>query len=152
MAWTYNVAQLASSILFQIRYLIGDTISTDPQLQDEEIQFAYTLEASNIWSAAANCCRALASRLSRQADTMVGEQRVMYSSRASAYTRKAYEYDTKATLMGSGIAFAGGMTFSQKDQQQQNPDRVPPNFQIGMTDNWLPVGPAGNESEDAPGN
>jgi hypothetical protein len=40
MSWTYDPSQMGSSPMMQVRYLVGDTLATDQQVQDEEINFA----------------------------------------------------------------------------------------------------------------
>lgn len=145
MTWTYNLATLSTTTLYQVRYLVGDTISTDPQVADEEISFALQLN-SNIYAAAAQVCRSLAAQLSRQADASVGQQQVSYSSRSRMYNVKAAQYENLVTMGAAG--WAGAISVTEKENQQANADRVSPQFQIGMTDNFIPVGPAGNEAED----
>lgn len=147
MTWTYDVSQLQTSELMQVRYLVGDTIPKGSQVQDEEIMFALSQE-SNIYGAAATVCRSLAAQLSREADTVIGDQRVTYSSRARMYNIKAAQYDNQATARGGGLPIAGGITVSGKTAQNQDPNRVQPQFNIGMTDNFIPVAPAGNEVSD----
>lgn len=145
MTWTYNVAQLQTSQLFQVRFLVGDTISDDQQLQDEEINLTLTLRP-NIYRAAAQCCRSLAAGLSRKADTVTGELHTAYSQQAKNYSARAVEYDRQASVSSGAAAFAGGISQAQKEQQEQDTDRVPPQFTIGIEDNHLPVGEAGNET------
>lgn len=146
MTWSYNAAQLATSQLFQVRYLVGDTLTADQQVQDEEITFVLTISGS-IYSAAAQVCRSLAAQLSRQADAVVGQQQISYSSRARMYNVKAAQYDGLASTL-SAPGYAGGTSVIDKMNQQANVDRVQPQFVIGMMDNFLPVGPVGNETED----
>lgn len=148
MTWTYDIAALATTPLYQVRFLIGDTLTADQQLQDEEINFSLAQRPS-IYGAGADCCRALASKLSRQADSVEGNQRIMYSSRAKAYALKAGEYETKAAVRAGALPYAGGISAADKLLEELNADRVTPQFNLGMTDNFLPVGPVGNE---VPGN
>lgn len=148
MTWTYNPAQLSTSSLFQVRYLMGDTISTDPQVQDEEINWALTQRATT-YGAAAIVCRALAGRLSREVDTVDRELRDSISQRARAYSVMANSYEIQAATRGGGLPYAGGISIIDKENQQNDTDRVPPQFQIGMDDNLIdPIGPAGNEDEE----
>lgn len=146
MTWTYDPAQLATSPTYQVRFLIGDTESDDPQLQDEEIAFSLT-QFSSSYRAAAQCCRTISSNLSRKADTTTVELRTSYSQLAKNYAARAAEYDNLATTQNAGLPFAGGVSVSDKRAQEGNPDRVRPQFNIGMEDNWLPDGIAGNEVE-----
>jgi hypothetical protein len=65
---------------------------------------------------------------------------------AKAYGVKAREFEDKAAMAGAGLPYAGGISIVDKLNQEQNQDRVQPQFQIGMEDNLLPVTPAGNLS------
>lgn len=148
MTWSYDPATIATQPYQQVRLLIGDTLPNDPQLQDEEIKLFLTLDKS-IWRAAANCCRAIASQLSRLADSVTGDIRTLYSSKAKAYQSRGAHYDNMAVARGGGLAYAGGISVADKLAQEANIDRVSPQFQIGMEDNFIPVGPAGNESSSS---
>jgi hypothetical protein len=142
--WSYS-GDPTTSNKDAIRFLIGDTIYSDPQLQDPEINFAYTTRG-NIWGAAAMLCRALAAQLSRQADVVDQNLRNAYSQRARAYMIRASDYEVQAAIRSGAMPYAGGISIADKQQQEQDTDRVAPQFQLGMDDNFLPVGPAGNES------
>lgn len=146
MTWTYSVSQLATSSLMQVRYLMGDTKSTDQQVQDEEITFALTQRPS-VYGGAATVCRALASRLAREADTVDKDLRTVLSARSRAYLRMATDYEMQAAVRGGALPYAGGISVSDKQSRESNTDRVQPLFNIGMQDNPLPVGAAGNETE-----
>jgi hypothetical protein len=150
MTWSYTITDLATSTKDQVRFLIGDTLTTDQQLQDEEIVFAISQRAS-VWGAAAECCRSLASKFARSVDTAAGASKQSYSQLAKAYTIKTNEFESRAAMGGAGMPYAGGISIADKLAQEQNEDRVSPQFQVGMDDNFLPVAPAGNESSVPPG-
>jgi hypothetical protein len=133
-----------------VRFLLGDTKSTQQQLQDEEIFFAISQRAS-VWGACATCCEALSSQFSREADSVQGQERTMYSAKAKAYNQRARFYDMKAAASGGFSGYAGGISVADKTRQEENPDRVAPNFNIGMTDNSIPVAQAGNEYPETQG-
>lgn len=151
MTWTYNVANLnvtpvtPSVVKDQVRFLIGDTREGAQQLQDEEVLFAIGQRAS-IYGAAATCCMNLAAGFARDADSAQGPLHTALSQKSRSYAAMAARYENRASV---SPGYAGGISVTDKVQQEQNPDRVPPNFNIGMTDNFLPVGPAGNEEPDA---
>lgn len=149
MSWTYDSSQLAASAMMQVRFLMGDTTPTDQQVQDEEITFALSQRPS-IYGAAAIVCRSLASKLSRQADVVDKDLRTMLSARAKAYAARAIEYDNKASVLGGGRPYAGGLSISDKIRNEQDTDRMQPQFNIGMEDNYLPVAPAANEGTPSP--
>src|SRR5262249_32672598 len=109
----------------------------------EEIAFALTQRAS-IHGAAAVCCRALATKYSRSADQQAGDTRVMYSQISKAYAAKAIQLEATAAMQGAGAAtaggagagapFAGGISVTDLINRQNDTDRMPPIFSIGMTD------------------
>ncbi|MGH7490132.1 MAG: hypothetical protein ACREMY_31675, partial [bacterium] len=90
-------------------------------------------------------CRSLASRLSREADTVDRELRTSYSQRANNYMRMAAAYEMQASARSGAKPYAGGISIADKKLDENNPDRVPPQFNIGMQDSLLPVAPVGNE-------
>lgn len=145
MTWSYSVSDLLTNTKDQVRFLIGDTDTNDQQLQDEEINYTLAIRSS-VWGASAVCCDSIASKASRRADTTTGELRTLYSGIAKAYFARAAMYESKSAELGGALPFAGGITVSGKQLAELDPDRIPSNFNIGMTDNWnMPVAPAGNE-------
>ncbi len=145
MTWSYSTTELMTSPKDQVRFLTGDTNANDEQLQNEEILFALSIRAS-IWGAAATCCESISANLSRKADTTTGELRTLYSGLSRAYHARSMAYETKSVEMGGALPFVGGISISGKILAETDLDRVPPNFNIGMTDNDnYPIQPAGNE-------
>lgn len=147
MTWTYLTSDLATTPKDQVRLLIGDTLSTDPQLQDEEINYLLTTRTS-IYGACAEACRSLATKFSRSVDQAAGTAKEAYSQMAKAYFQKAIYFDVKSAEAGAGLPYAGGISITDKSNQLQDTDRVPPQFNIGMDDNPLPIGQAGNENPE----
>lgn len=146
--FTYYPTQLATSKKDQVRLLVGDTVSTDPQMQDEEIAFYLTQRAS-VWGAAAECCMTLATKFARSVDQAVGAAKISFSQMAKAYTGKAAVFNAKAAAMGSGLPYAGGLSIADMLNALSNDDRPAPQFTIGITDNiTIPVAPAGGETEE----
>jgi hypothetical protein len=129
----------------QVRRIIGDVQIGDQQLQDEEIKWTLTL-FSNIYLAAAQCCRDIAAQFSRKVDTVQGELRILYSAQARNYAARATEYQNFGMQRGGGQPYSGGISIADKTNQVENTDRVPPQFNIGMDDNLLPIGPVGNQT------
>lgn len=144
--WTYDPALLQTSQLMQVRRLIGDTNAADQQLFDEEILWAISQRGTS-YGGAADCCRQLSAKYSRDIDTVQGELHRLYSARQRAYADRAKEMDRIAMLTGKGAPYAGGISQTDKRAQVANSDRVEPQFNIGMMDNWQPVGPVGNETQ-----
>ena len=139
MSWSYVAAYVAKSPMMQVRLLIGDTVAADPQLQDEEITLYLSLRSS-IWGAAAECCRTLSAQYSRSADMRAGDSETRFSQMATAYALRAQQFDAKAAASGAGMPYCGGISASDKETQQSDPDRVNPQFALGMFDSNLPIG------------
>jgi len=149
MSWSYNPAQLATNTTYQVRRLIGDVNMNTQQVQDEEIAFALTQRAT-IYGAAAECCSYISAQYSRDVDTVAGELRTLYSSRAKAYAARGAYFESVALTRSGALPYAGGISESDKATQEQDADRVPPSFNIGMEEADLPVGPVGNETSSGP--
>ena len=149
MTWTYDPSTLSTNKTAQVRFMVGDTIPTAPQMQDEEIAFALTQRGSS-YGAAADICRALAAKLSREADTVDKDLRTMLSNRATAYARRARDLEIQAKARGGAIPYAGGISIIDKITQELDPDRVPPSFNREMDTNYDPVAPVGNEGTPLP--
>jgi hypothetical protein len=143
--WNYHATKLATSTLDQVRLLIGDVVATDPQMQDEEIAFFLT-QRSSVWGAAAECCMTLATKFGRSVDQAVGTAKISYSQMSTAYTQKAILFNARAAAMGSGMPYAGALSIADMVNQLANDDRVAPQFTIGITDDVVPIAPAGGES------
>lgn len=73
----------------KVRFLIGDTDSTDPLVNDEEIEWALG-EAGSIYQAAHDLCTVIASKFARMATSKsVGDLSLSYQDRAETYHRLA---------------------------------------------------------------
>jgi hypothetical protein len=143
--WSYYATKLATSPKDQVRLLIKDTTSTNQLMQDEEINFFLTLRSS-VWGAAAECCFALAAQWSQSVDQGVGTAKASFSQAAKAYKALGAVFNARAAAMGSGMPYAGGLSIADMLNQTSNDDRPGPQFALGMTDNLLPVPPAGGET------
>ena len=138
MAWTYDAANLDTATqagrLNVVRLLIGDVIEADPQLQNEEINFSLS-ETGNHYSAAAYCCRLLASKYSRMVNTQLdGALEAEYSDRIKNYNLLALQmeaFSKKYGGKGLGIS-AGGIKISDVDLANKDTDRVKPAFNSGQ--------------------
>lgn len=136
MAWSYNPTLLATSALFRVRFLCGDTDTTDQQVQDEEVTFALSKEQNVEDLAAALICEHLATRFSRDASKTIGSLSVTASERAKAYAERAADLRAGAQS-GAGVStvFCGGLSISGKQTLDDDADAVQPNFAVGMDDN-----------------
>lgn len=131
MAWSYNVAQLATSALFRVRLKIGDTIAADPQLTDEEIAI-FISQADTEDGAAWLAAKTLAGRYARYVDKWVGDLKILASQKHRAYL------DLVTTLGGAarvhGVPSAGGIRVSSKETIEGDTDLVVPFIKRGLHD------------------
>jgi hypothetical protein len=132
MTWSYS-GNPASSELDEVRFLVGDTDTTDQLVQNEEISWALTEEA-NPRMAAARVALALALKFSRKADKQVGDLRIAYSSLYKHYLEVAEALKADAATVGV-VPYAGGISISDKDTVENDTDRYRPSFRRGMHDN-----------------
>ena len=84
MGWNYS-GDPAASIGDEVRFLIGDTDSTDPLLSDEEIEYLLAGSGSPR-QAAYDGCVDIAGKFARMASSKsVGDLSISYSDRARAF-------------------------------------------------------------------
>ena len=141
MTWTYS-GDPSDSARDAIRFLCGDTDSTEELLSDEEIAWVNT-EASgsatstdSLYDAAYRCCLTIASKLAREADKQIGDLSVKLSQRAQAYRDQANTLqELVAREGGVPIPYAGGITISDKDIDQDNSDLYRGWFASGQFEN-----------------
>lgn len=149
--WSYDASRVDSVTLYQVRRILGDVIYEDQQLQDAEILFAISQRA-NIYGAAADCARYLAGQYARKPDvTSPGGITTNYGGQAKKFRDMANDLEAQSRARGGGvIAYAGGISVSDKVTVQQDGDRVQPSFNIGMMDNSIPINQVGNETPTLP--
>ena len=126
MTWSYTDTALATSTKDQVRFLVGDTDTTDQQLQDEEINFVLTQEAG-VYRAASQCAKNIAAKYARQVTRSFGGRSDQLSQLVDHYRQLAKDLWAKGTLKRMTF-YAGGQSQSEKDSQAQNTDMVEPFF------------------------
>jgi hypothetical protein len=132
--WTYS-GDPTSSPKDKIRFELGDTVSVDPLLQDEEINFCITAESS-YYGQLARACEAVAMRFQREASTKVGALSYDLATRAEQFSNRADMYRKRA--VGSHVPYVGGMSKAEKEADHENPDKTGPYFRKDMERNrWL---------------
>jgi len=131
MAWTYD--DTLPNDRDAVRLLVGDTLSTDPQMSDEEINGLLGIYSGTRATAIA-ACKALAAKYARYADKWVGDLKILASQKHAAYLKLA-----EALASSSGFTpaapTAGGIYADQKQAQQDDESLSVPTFRRGMTDN-----------------
>ena len=141
MSWTYG-GDPSANARDAIRFLIGDTDTTDQLLSDEEIAWVNS-EASGtstgttaLYDAAYRCCLTIASKLAREADKQIGDLSVSMSQRAKAYREQASSLkELSGREGGVPIPYAGGITISDKDIDEENSDIFRTWFSSGQFEN-----------------
>lgn len=132
MTWTYS-GDPSATARDEVRFLTGDTDTTDQLVTDEEIAYAIAQEANNR-GAAVRVARAVAAKFARRSDMSVGDLSYSYSQRAKAYYELADKLELDAALY-SAMPYAGGITISGKETVENDSDRAPPAFKRGGMDN-----------------
>lgn len=141
MAWTYG-GDPSANARDAIRFLVGDTDTNDQLLSDEEIAWVNS-EASGsstattaVYDAAMRCCLTIASKLAREADKQIGDLSVSMSQRAKAYRDQAVELKNLSTREGAvPVPYAGGITISDKEIDEENSDLFRSWFSAGQFEN-----------------
>lgn len=134
MGWTYrgvfSTAASTAAKRDQVRVLIGDTVSTSPQLDDEFIDWTLT-QWANVYMAAALCCEALSGKVGQTdvASKSVGDLSISYGERTQRWASKAREYRMQAAL--GAKPFASGISEGGKTTYTDDTDIVQPFFRRG---------------------
>ena len=131
MSWTYS-GDPAASDADAVRFLIGDTSTTDQQLQDAEIAYLLTTEGS-VYRAAAQAARSIGAKYARLVDKSVGDLRLSYSQRAASYEKLAASLVARATTR-TATPYAGGISAADKALDEQDTDLAKPAFTVGQFD------------------
>jgi hypothetical protein len=147
MAYTYDPLDLVTTTpagrLNVVRLLIGDNNTDDPQMQNEEINFALSENGDNVYFSASFCARLLASKYARMVNTQLdGALEAEYSDRIKQYTLLSIQLSELGKKMGGksmGVS-AGGISKAAMDLANQNTDRPKPAFEVGQFDAYSQVG------------
>ncbi len=130
MTWSYT--DPSASDKDAVRYLVGDTDTTDQQTTDEEIAWVLTEEA-NVYLAGARVARSVSAKYARKADKSVGDLRISYKSTEEHYRSLAADLAARGAVRAA-TPYAGGISEDDKLTDEENEDRVHPAFEIGMHD------------------
>lgn len=140
MAFTYANDPTASDVA-AVRFEVQDIDPNAPLFQDGEIAYsilretgqpanlgALVLDDYGVLSSAARCCEALSRRFAAQADEVIGDVSVKYSTMAQTYALRAQELRVKAAGSSPAGPYSGGQSRSEKFGWRSDPDRVQPAF------------------------
>ena len=130
MTWTYDGDPTAND-RDEVRFLCGDTDTTDQLVTDEEIAYAIA-DAGNNKLAAALVCEAIAASFARDVDVVNGPAQERASQRFAHFTAKA------KTLRRRGGSLVkprfGGQSIADKRTLAADSDVPQPYFRRGMSD------------------
>lgn len=87
MAFTYDVTQLGSSALYQVRFRLSDTVESTASFQDEEINYSLSCNHDDVLATCIDCISALLPQLAHKVKFSVGP----YSEEEG---KNSYEYWT----------------------------------------------------------
>ena len=134
MAWSYDPTDLntttASGRLNTVRLLVGDTDTTDQQVQNEEVTFSLSENGDSVYYFGAWIARAIASKYSRKVNTeLSGALKADYSDLVTHYNSLAdnLEYQGKTSGASVGV-LAGGITKSKVEAVRQDTNRIEGSF------------------------
>lgn len=134
MTWTYTDDPVGIP-RDAVRALIGDTDTTDQQLTDEVIAYFLSLQ-SEPTAAAALAARGIAAFYARKSDTTVDVLSFKNSQKSKAYLNLALSLERQAAMLGINVGAPQVLGVSQSAMlaANQDCDRFPPRFSMGMTD------------------
>lgn len=140
MAFTYSPTDLSSTVstasrLAQIRWLAGQTSSSDDVVIDDlEIKFA-SGQRSNLHLAASLVCDSIANQYRRfPQQESVGQTNVTWGERAEFFAARALDLERQAFRFTGVAPFAGGISQTDKDTREDDSDRVFPFVKLGDFD------------------
>jgi hypothetical protein len=139
VTWTYE--DPATSYRDAVRLLIGDTVTADQLLSDEELAALLTREGGVVatatpasvgvcFRAAAAAAEALAARYSRFTSFSEGGHSESAGERVGAYQKLAESLRKRMAVYG--VPWAGGLTVSWMEVDEADTDAVQPGIRIGI--------------------
>jgi len=134
MAWSYNAADLSNTTsagrLNTVRLLVGDTDTTDQQVQNEEINFSLAENNDNTYLSASWIARVISSKYARLVTTKLdGALSANYSDLAKHYQSLADQLEYQGKTNGASVGvLAGGITKSGIETARANTNRIEGSF------------------------
>ena len=124
MTWSYKNPDNNSTDL--IRFLIGDTIESDPLLQDEEVNYFLNTVKLSINASACECVLAIIAKISREYDQSVGPVKYTLSQRVKHFKELLKKLEVKRS---TGVSpYCGGISISDTESIKSDTDRIEPRF------------------------
>lgn len=124
--WTYS-GDPSLNPRDAVRYYIGDTDSSNPQMFDGEIDYVLTQFPSPLY-AAAQCARTMVTKVTKQVTSKkVGDLAISYSDAAKNWQTVADDLQAQAEMTGVSL-YVGGISRADMAAVDGNQDRVKPPF------------------------
>jgi hypothetical protein len=144
MTATYDVTQVATSPLFEVRLILGDNITSgttdavlNAKVQDEEIAYFLNNEA-NVYLAAAASAETISARYASLVRKTVGPLTVDYAAQAQNYASLAARLRERGqTKGGTGAPVFGGISYNAKEHANDNPDFAGTAIRVGIMDGYI---------------
>lgn len=141
MTWSYS-GDPSTSALNAIRFLTGDTDTNDQLINDEEIAWTNNQVTGSdtattaLYEVSYRVMIAIASKFSRLADQAVGDLKVDMFQKATNAREQAALLKQQALREGNTpTPYAGGISVSDKEIDEENSDIVQPYFSRGQWTN-----------------
>lgn len=134
MAWSYNPADLNATTsggrINTVRLLVGDTDTTDQQVQNEEITFGLTENNDSVYLAGSWVAKVISAKYARLVTTKLdGALSANYSDLAKQYLTLSDQLEAESKKDGSAIGvLAGGLTKSGVEAVRANTNRIEGSF------------------------
>lgn len=138
MTWSYS-GDPTGNPTDSVRFEVGDTDSTRPMVQDEEIAYALSEQGGVLWAAAA-ICSALAGRVARDVDRTMGRTGVSASQRALAFRAQGKALRIRAASYA--VPVAGGLTKTDRQNRDEDLEAVKPAFTRELHEDKLDLMPS----------
>ena len=135
MTFSYLSSGPGSSDRSWVRLMVGDNTTTPAnELEDEDIDVLLSDHGSKERAAIA-AARALGAKYARKSDKTVGRLSISASQISKNYYELAKELERNLSRTVGGTAlYAGGISQSDKDSEEDDTDRVAPAFTRGQFD------------------
>lgn len=134
MTWSYQDTMPRD--IDKVRFYLGDTVSADPLLSDQEIEFALS-EAGSPRGAAVLCANRLAAQWSRLADLKEGQLSISYSQKSAQMLAIGEAITDSSAVVDPAMPSAGGVFVADKVANEQDDTLVAPSFDVHMLDSEL---------------
>jgi hypothetical protein len=134
MTWSYDPA--LTSDADKVRFLIGDTDTTNQLVSDEAVATMLSLY-TDTFPAAAALCDGLATKFARLPTITISGITIRGTERAEQYRITALslrQQSAQGEAGALGVPFVGGVSISDVQSNQQDTDRMPNKFGVGNMD------------------